>query len=182
MNVKNHISNIVTIRLKSVTLLAILTCFLCLNTSVMADEKREYQKPEDVVVWLYHDFAWEAVMSTRPSNSSQLYGQPREILEGYLSAELTTLILNDQKCVEDSGEPCNIDFGILWDSQDPIAYDLKISGADTNNTIRVQYTYINGENIKIDFRVEEFEHGWRITDIIYKKGFSLLEILRRPIN
>jgi ABC-type transporter MlaC component len=48
--------------------------------------------------------------------------------------------------------------------------------------VRVQYEYPHsGEIVKIAFKVDKFEQGWRITDIIYEGGISLQKILRNPI-
>ena len=168
--------------LRYISFLTILTLTSCSNSLEITDEHRDYQKPEDVVAWLYHDFAWEVVISKSPLDAGRFYGQPKDVLERYLSKELATLILNDQKCTQHYGEPCNVNFLMLWNSQDPTATDLRISKADADNIVRVQYEYPhNGEIVKIDFKVEKFEHGLRITDIIYEGGISLQKILRNPI-
>lgn len=121
-------------------------------------------------------------MSETPLGAGYFGGQPRDVLERYLSKELAALILNDQECSERNGEPCNVNFLLLWNSQDPAATDLRISKADAANMVRVQYEYPHaGKIVKIDFKIEKFEHGWRITDIIHEGGISLQKILRNPI-
>jgi hypothetical protein len=56
---------------------------ICLSISPIAADRQEYKKPEDVVAWLYRDFAWEAIMIYRPFEV--LINQPKEVLEQYFS-------------------------------------------------------------------------------------------------
>jgi hypothetical protein len=93
--------------------LIILGCCIFLSALFVAGEDRDYQKAEDVVAWLYHDFAWEVVMSETPLGVGYFGGQPRDVLERYLSKELAALILNDQECSERNSEPCNVNFLLL---------------------------------------------------------------------
>jgi hypothetical protein len=157
---------------------------ICLSIPVIAVESHEYRKPEDVVAWLYRDFAWEAVMFYGPfEEQDSLLEQPSEILERYFSEELTLLILKDRKCVEESGLICRLDFDPIWASQDPGADDLKISPGDDFGAVSVQFIYpSNREKIRLVFKTEKTEKGWRISDIVYERKertFSLLGILSR---
>jgi len=144
----------------------------------IAADYRNYRKPEDVVAWLYRDYAFDAIMSEYWKDAS-LIQQPENILRLYFTNELTSLILKDRQCVERTHEICNLDFDPIFASQDPGAADLKISPLDSSGVVHVQFTYpSNGEKINLSYAVVKTKSGWRIKDIIYKEGRSLGKLLR----
>lgn len=158
-------------------LLLILTVSICLPSTSFAIS-REYRKPEDVVAWLYRDFSWEATMGGQFLNES-LIEQPKEVLSLYFTDEMVSLIMKDRACVKATHELCNLDFDPIFVSQDPSAVDLEVSPADKSNTVHVRFRYAsNQERVDLDFKVEKTAHGWRVSNIIYGHGKSLLKILK----
>lgn len=150
---------------------------MCFSFTAFAGEARKYNKPEDVVAWLYRDFAWEAVMDMHWEGAS-LIEQPREVLGRYFSAELVSLILKDRACTQKTHEICRLDFDPIFASQDPGAAELKISPADNSGIVHVQFLYpSNHEQVKLAFKVVKTASGWRINDIVYKDSLSLLRLL-----
>ena len=148
---------------------------MSLNT--MADDTHAYEKPEDVVAWVYRDFAFTVVMSTYWENAS-LVDQSKETLLLYFTDELASLIIKDRQCMEETNMICNLDFNPIFASQDPGATDLKVAPADESNTVRVQFRYPGGgKTIRVSYEVEKTRRGWRIKDIIYSGSHSLRKIL-----
>ncbi|MBI4595807.1 MAG: hypothetical protein HY730_05435 [Candidatus Tectomicrobia bacterium] len=161
----------------------ILIVLMCFSVNSIAADSHEYKKPEDVVAWLYRDFAWEAIMGHTYWKNGSLLNQPREILSLYFSDELVSLILKDRECVREKHELCNLDFNPIFVSQDPAATDLEISPADQSSTVHVQFIYpSNMKRIELDFKVERTTRGWRISDIVYKEFLPLRKILSMELN
>ena len=131
--------------------------------------------PVAIVYNLYHDFAWEAVIS-EPENKG-LLDQSRSTLERYFDSRLANLILKDRECEARTKEICKLDFMPLWDSQDPGASDMKITSGK-GNTVNVEFLYPgDSSKIKIIYQATKVSGHWRISDIRYKSGHSLLSIL-----
>ena len=131
--------------------------------------------PIAIVLQLYRDFAWEAVIS-QPEDKGFI-DQPRATLERYFDSRLADLILKDRECAARTKEICKLDFLPLWDSQDPGASDMKITSSK-GNTVIVEFRYPgDGSQIKIIYQTTNVSGHWRISDIRYKKGYSLLSIL-----
>jgi hypothetical protein len=152
---------------------------ICFASTVFALDSHEYMKPEDVVICIYRDFSWEAVMDTT-GGALNLIEQPKDILALYFSDEITSLIMKDRECVESSGEICNLNFDPIFCSQDPGAYELKISPVDSSGIVRVQFLYpSNDELIKVSYKIIKTVYGWRIGDVFYSNGSSLLDILKQ---
>ena len=129
--------------------------------------------PEGIVLKVYRDYAWEAVMA---GGWDGLMEQPRKVLEQYFDEKLTSLILNDRACAEKEGM-CRLDFVPIWASQDPSAGDLTVEKTDKANIIKVKFRYpSNNEKIELKYRVTKTTKGWRISDIT-GKDWSLLSIL-----
>ena len=143
----------------------------------IAADSRNYKKPEDVVAWLYRDFAFDAIMR-RYWNNASLIEQPKKVLRLYFTEEMASLITKDRKCVKETHEICRLDFDPIFASQDPEAVDLTISPADQPNTVRVQFRYPgNGELISLAYQVQKTGGSWRIRDIVYADGGSLRKLL-----
>ena len=138
---------------------------------------RAYEKPEDVVAWLYRDFIFTATMSSYWKGAS-LADQPKETLLLYFTEELASLFVKDRQCAEKTNGICNLDFSPIFDSQDPAVMDLEIAPADKSNTVPIQFTNPGyGKKVRISYEVAKTSRGWRIKDIIYIDGHSLKKIL-----
>jgi len=150
---------------------------LIMPLHAIAADSHDYNKPEDVVAWIYRDFAFDAIMPLYWKNAS-LAQQPGKTLLLYFIDELASLILKDSQCVKQTHEICNLDFDPIFASQDPGAMDLEVSPADKSNTVHVQFKYpSNGEKISLSYKVEKTPQGWRIRDIIYSNFGSLKKLL-----
>jgi hypothetical protein len=149
-------------------ILAIQNCFA---------EPEEASGPVGIVHKLYRDFAWEAVISN-PEDKG-LSEQPKTMLERYFTSRLTDLILEDRACMARTKGICNLDFLPLWDSQDPAgASDMEITSG-RGNTVNVEFKYqSDGSKIKIVYQTTKVSGAWRISDIRYKNGRSLISILK----
>ena len=155
--------------------ISILLLFWVIASSAIAKDAG----PASVVYKLYKDYAWEILFGDVPKNDRELLGrslewQPRNILARYLDDELVGLFIRDQNCIKrNPGEICNLDFSPIWNSQDPAAYDMKIT--DTGKgVVNVEYSYpSNQQKIKLSFYVKETGAGWRISDICYENGACL---------
>ncbi len=80
-----------------------------------------------VVAKLYEDFAWQA-MTGQPD----LFGQDvshlnRRALEQYFAPALADLLLQNAACEVKYQGICNLDFDLLFASQDPLVSDLEIT-------------------------------------------------------
>lgn len=132
-------------------------------------------EPVTIVHQLYRDFAWEAVI-IQPEDKG-LLDQPRATLARYFDPKLVDLILKDRECKARTKEICKLDFSPLWDSQDPGASDMKIA-SDKGNTVIVEFQYPgNGSQIRIVYQTTNVSGHWRISDIRYRNGSSLVSLL-----
>lgn len=155
-----------------------------------ADRPARFEKPEDVVAWLYRDFGWECFFS-HPFAEDALIDQPRAVFERYFDATLSDLIIRDRAYVERTKEVGHIDFVLLFGSQDPGGVsDLRIDRLAGTNKVNVVYDQ-NGERdiMEMQFDMLKTSNGWRISDIRYdlRKSeagsgikFSLRELLSQP--
>ena len=103
---------------------AILTLLLI---SVVANAAPAKLTAVSTVERLYHDYAWEAVISEPRDGLVGLMQESRVTLERYFDHSLAGLIVKDHECSERTHEICNLDFLPIWDGQDPVASDLTIS-------------------------------------------------------
>ena len=133
--------------------------------------------PEGIVLKVYKDFAWEAVMAAEHYDG--LMQQPQIVLEKYFDEKLTSLILKDRACAKKEGL-CNLDFLPIWDSQDPSAGDLIVAKTNKPNIIAVTFCYPStSEKKELKYQVTKTKKGWRISNIS-GKDWSLLSILSLP--
>jgi hypothetical protein len=169
---RNNMNSLFTIALVSLIVLS-----LILPVHAIAADAHVYKKPEDVVAWIYRDFAFDAIMPLYWKNES-LIEQPKKTLLLYFTDELTSLILKDRQCVKRTHEICKLNFDPIFASQDPGATDLEITPDDKANTVHVQFRYPgSGEKINLSYKLEKTGRGWRIKDIIYSDAGSLLKLL-----
>lgn len=129
-----------------------------------------------VVAKLYRDYAWEALMEDAGS-ATLLVEAEREVLEQYFTAHLAALIVADRECTERMQGICALGFAPLWDSQDPRASALTVRAGAGADRVEVSYLFVGtGERIEISHVLSESEPGlWRIADIEYREGDSLVE-------
>ncbi|MET1025358.1 MAG: hypothetical protein ABWX87_13720 [Pseudoxanthomonas sp.] len=133
--------------------------------------------PVNVVTRLYRDFAWEAVLSG--SNDEVALGdQPNAVLLRYFDPNLARLLVDDAHCRARRHEICTLDFAPLWASQDPSAADLSVTQARDPGQVQVQYVVpATREHLTLVFRTVHTASGWRVADIVYPTGPSLVELL-----
>lgn len=131
-----------------------------------------------VVAQLYRDFAWEAVIDEPGSDSYTLLSQPRAVLERHFDAKLASLILEDRQCAIQTREICKLDFSPIWASQDPGATELRIVAGSKPDIVSVKFRYpSNGESIELSYLMARTKLGWRVSDIRYTSGSTLLSVL-----
>jgi hypothetical protein len=131
-----------------------------------------------LITQLYREFAWEAGLAAAPANPVPFAQQPMQKLRSYFTPRLAALLSADSACAGKKGM-CKIDFAVLWDSQDPVATDLKISKGVAHRTIIARYRAPDSkEQISITFELRRSSVGWRIADIHYRSGASLTRLLQ----
>ena len=129
----------------------------------------------EVVLRLYRDFAWEAVLA-QPADTG-LAQQPEAALLSYFTPELAHALAADAACASRRQEVCALDFLPLWASQDPGAYDLSVAMAGPH---AAQATYVSphtGKATTLRFELAPTKAGWRVSDIVYSSGPSLAQLL-----
>ncbi len=152
--------------------------FSCASLPLLAAPRPSADGVE-IVAQLYRYFAWEAVIVEPDATESGLIDQPRAVLERYFDSNLSTLILADRRCAAETGEICQLDFMPMWDSQDPAATEVRITAGATADKVDVTFRYPGDDKVtRLDYRVAKTRQGWRITDIHYASGHSLLGVLK----
>jgi hypothetical protein len=130
---------------------------------------------KQVVLKLYQDFAWEAVLSS--TEALGLADQPEKVLLRYFTPELASALVTDSVCKKRTREVCKLDFMPLWGSQDPAAQDLAISSGG-NGVVQMEYVYpATGTRVVLKFQITSSKVGWRIADITYQSGQTLAQLL-----
>ncbi|SEO77163.1 hypothetical protein SAMN02800692_2044 [Luteibacter sp. UNC138MFCol5.1] len=170
--------------LRMMLLLSATACFSPINA--LAVDRRSAAGSLDVVAHLYRDHAWEAMASSSgPADTGfgpTIAEAPRSMLERYFEHHLVDLLQGDADCqAKHEGEVCNLDFNILFSSQDPAATDLTLE-ATGKDRVMVSFTYpSDNEKIRIEYITVETQAGWRIKDVIFHnmKDLSLAEMLGR---
>ena len=139
-------------------------------TTASADEQSNDQSAQaGIIDKLYADFPAES------TDSVQSLAVPK--LSKIFTPSLVSLINRDNRCVEESGGICNLDFSLQWDSQDPSDAKETISQGSSPEQIRVTIDG-DGDQRELLYVMQQTPNGWRIADIQYRHG-SLVEILKR---
>jgi hypothetical protein len=134
--------------------------------------------PTQVVTRLYQQYSWEADPKFIDTDSTPLLDQPESELARYFDSELVSLLIADRECTRRSREVCRLDWDPIWDSQDPGAKHLTIRSLHTNAVlVRFRHPF-TGEERRLEYHLTRTRAGWRISDIRYKNGVSLLRTLR----
>jgi hypothetical protein len=170
-------SSIVSRRYVQIVLLA--TAAIWTSPAVAATA----QDAVSLVARLYKDFAWQAIVSQPGLFGEDLSHQPKPVLERYFDAPLASLLANDAACQARVQGICNLDFDLLFDSQDPSVIDLEIK-ALAAGAVSVEFKNpISNQKTKISFRVATVSGNWKITDVFYHRsgGISLKTILMHKI-
>lgn len=156
----------------------IIFVLLAVCTSAAYAEPDTQSGAIQVVAQLYRDFAWEAIIDEPEWVGHDLLDQPRLVLERYFDHDLATLILQDRQCATRTHEICRLDFSPIWASQDPGASEIKIVADVRPDIVSVKFRYpSDGTKIKLSYQMVETNIGWRIADIRYSSGSTLLSIL-----
>lgn len=105
-------------------------------------------------------------------------------LSKYFTEKLASLFVQDSECATKSESICNLDCDPFIDAQDwdeKIPFKITIepgsSGADITYRVGVNVT-----RKTLVYHVERTKAGWRISDIAYPAGGSLVAILSTPIK
>jgi hypothetical protein len=136
-----------------------------------------------VVAKLYKDFAWQAMATQTNLFGEDLAHQRKDTLEKYFAPALADLLLKDSACQVKYQGICNLDFDLLFDSQDPRVTDLEITAALPGKVSVSFKDPVNEKMTQIDFEVAPIAGIWKITDIIYRSPdkVSLKKVLSRKI-
>ena len=132
-----------------------------------------------VVAKLYKDFAWQAVASQADLFGDDLSHQRKETLEKYFSPALADLLVKDAACQTRSQGICNLDFDLLFDSQDPRVTDLEVTTTSPGRVSVVYKDPVDDKTTRIDFEVARVAGRWRIVDVVYRRPdkVSLKQVL-----
>lgn len=136
-----------------------------------------------VVARLYKDFAWQALASQTKLFGEDLAHQDKTTLEKYFAPGLADLFVKDAACQVKYQGICNLDFDVLFDSQDPRVSDLEITAVAPGKVAVVFVDPASGEKTRIEFKVTQVAGAWKIIDVIYRqpKVTSLKQVLSQKI-
>ena len=151
-------------------------------THADSETKQSDSSAVAMVARLYRDRACEAVSGEPACADTALLEQSREGLSRYFDSTLVTLLLKDRACAKSSHAVCRLDYSPIWDSQDPAATDVKVTGTSDSNVVAVAFRYsTKGELIELTYRMARTSGGWRVHDIVSARTHSsLLATLRGP--
>jgi hypothetical protein len=156
----------------------IIFAFIFFHASVSYAEPEGESEAVKIVAQLYRDFAWEAVIDDPVWRGHALLDQSLPVLERYFDHTLATLIVQDRKCASRSHEICKLDFSPIWDSQDPGASQMKIVIGSASDIVNVVFRYPGAaQKIELSYKMTKTNSGWRVADIRYKSGLTLISIL-----
>lgn len=133
------------------------------------------------VTKLYHDYAWEVLITEPCQCSGHFISEPESVLSKYLAPKLVQLILADRACAARTREICNLDFSPIWAGNDPAAADLRVKLGTKPNEVLVQFNYALNDKkpILIYYDMIQVGGAWRIADIRTSE-WSLTKILETP--
>jgi hypothetical protein len=96
---------------------------------------------------------------------------------------LADLLLKDAACQTRSRGICNLDFDLLFDSQDPRVTDLDVTTTSPGRVSVVYKDPVDEKKTQIDFEIARVGRAWKITDVVYKRPdkVSLKQVLSRKI-
>lgn len=162
------------------TLALVTLCLLSVNCAPAGATRTAASPPSSVVAQLYHDYAWEVVFADGRAWRT-LLEEPRDVLTRYFDDRLADLLEQDRRCVERTKAVCNLSGSPIWNSNDPEAKRLSIAvGSDSTDIIVTfgrSYPPPDGEVVRLTYQVVVTPSGWRIHDVRFPDGGSLVELL-----
>ena len=125
----------------------------------------------------YKNYSWVAIFGvSMDSKMEPLANEQISVLRQYFTNDLAKAIAEDRRLAESSGGVGNIDFDILFDSQDPSASDLVI---EVKNPYEVVACFKQMHQKKCVTFLGSVESGsTKIRDIWYENGCSLRKLLK----
>jgi hypothetical protein len=141
------------------------------------------ESPAFVVAQLYRDFAWEAMTSQPELFGEDLAHQSKTRLQRYFTPALAELLVRDAACQARVGGICNLDFALLFHSQDPRVTDLDVQ-LRSQGLVEVAFKDpVSDERTVIAFRLARLAGKWKIADVLYggQPGVSLKSVLSRQM-
>jgi len=141
------------------------------------------EKETVVVAKLYKDFAWQAMASQADLFGEDLAHQQKATLEKYFAPALAELLIKDAACQIKHQGICNLDFDLLFGSQDPRVTDLDITALSPGRVSVVFKDPVEDKKTRIDFEVTQVAGVSKIMDVIYRnpEKVSLKSVLSRKI-
>jgi hypothetical protein len=134
-----------------------------------------------VVARLYKDFAWEAMASQPALFGEDIAHQDKLTLNRYFTPVLAELLMRDAACQARVQGICNLDFALLFHSQDPRVTDLDIQ-LRSQNLVEVAFKDpVSDERTVIAFQLAQVGGKWKIADVLYgeQREVSLRSVLSR---
>ena len=102
--------------------------------NITANDKNTYDEKFKLLDSLYKNFS-----SNDSLNVQNINGQSKKKLDEYFDTTLTNLLLNDTECSARTGMICNLDFDIIYDSQDPDGVIVHIGSAKKGIEVILDY-------------------------------------------
>jgi hypothetical protein len=125
---------------------------------------------QDLVARLYKEHTGKSDPLQSPAS--------KKLLQEYFYKPLLDLYLKDQQ--QSKGEVGKIDFDPLYDAQDIEVTDFNVvvlNNQKDSPSVAARFKNLGVEQ-EVVFTLKTTKAGWRIADIRYKDGRSLLKILR----
>jgi hypothetical protein len=132
--------------------------------------------PGDVVRALYAAYPFGEERPGRPP----FWDEPREILTRYFDARLTGLFVADQACQARFRAMCDVTFDLLSAGQDgePTGHRFCRSGRGPE-WVDVRFMILGKERV-VSFLTTPSAAGWRISNMLFPEGATLLEMFTHP--
>lgn len=128
---------------------------------------------------IYANFGAEEPGTQSGERQDTLTQQSESTQLKFLSPKLVNLIAKDKECAEKSEGPCQLDFSILWNSQDPTASDVRILPVRGTKSVIVRYRSAElSTPVTIRYELIMTKSGPLVSDIIYDGTDSLVSILQ----
>jgi hypothetical protein len=145
------------------------------------DSNLTRQTPESVINEIYAIHAEDVKSET---GDRIINGIERDSLDKYFDKKLADLIWNDftaERGEDDANETGVIDFDLFYATQEDLPVtNLRISHpqfANDKATVRASFTS-GGARETVEYLLIEKDGAWKITDIKYRNGNSLLKLFK----
>ena len=128
-------------------------------------------------------YAKYPIEGDRPGKA--VWNESREVLSRYFDPKLTELFLADQACQERNQGPCAVTVDLLCGCQAGDPSGLRICrSARGPEWVDVRFMIFRGKTFKeeetLSFLTSRTAAGWRISDIHYDDGSSLVRSFDHP--